>query len=403
VINVRAVGIVCEYNPFHNGHKYLIDQAKKHSDGQHIVCVISSNFLQRGEPSLISKFERAKLAIENGADLVFELPSLYSCRNASEYAHYSVDLLNKVGICDTLIFGSEHGDISKLDNISDILLKEPPLFKNLLKDNLKKGVSFPKARAIALEEYMDDSTITEIIKSSNNILGIEYINAIKKLNSPISYDTIKRVGSSYLNQDITSTFSSATAIRKSIFDNSLSNIKDQIPLNSYKLLDNISKKSTFISSSNLDEIINYKLRSLNLNEIHKYQNVSEGIENRISDMLNKHLTFEEMVEFLASKRYPKTRMRRLLTHILLGINKDNNHNNIKYARLLYTSDKGKELFNVINKNTTIPVFTSYKKFYDISPSKVKQLLDFERKTSNVYESLRKGTYNSDYKHKFQVL
>ena len=401
--DMRTIGIVCEYNPLHNGHKYLLEQAKAHSDGQYVICVISSNFLQRGEPSLISKFERAKLAIQNGADLVFELPTIYSCRNASEYAHYSVNLLHKLGICDTLIFGSESGDISKLDEISDVLIKEPTLFKHMLKENLSKGLSFPKARSLALEEYMNNNEISTIVKSSNNILAIEYINAIKKLSSPINYSTVKRVGSNYLDEKVVNSFSSATAIRKSIFDSTLDSIKSQVPKSTFDLLTYTSNNKKFVSSNNLDNIINYKLRSLSISDFSKYQNVKEGIENRIIEMINKSLTFEEMVNYLSTKRYPKTRIRRLLTHLILQLDSEIYNNDIKYARLLYSSEKGKDLFNIINKNTLIPVFTSYKKFYDISPTRIKKLLDFEVKSTNIYESLRNGQYNTDYKHKFEII
>jgi len=400
---MRTIGIISEYNPFHNGHKYLIDQAKKHGDGQYIVCVLSSNFLQRGEPSMISKFERAKLAILNGADLVFELPTINSCINAKSYAYNSLNLLNKVGICDTLLFGSEAGNTKILNMISDILSNEPPSYKEDLKKHLSSGVSYPKARSLALENHFNNSEISEIIKSSNNILGIEYINAIKKLSAPIKFDTIKRIGSNYLEENLETTFSSATAIRKSIVDNGITSIKNQVPITTYKLLTETFNKYDIVTTRKLDEIINFKLASLNKNDIYDFQNISEGIENRIYKMLDNHFTFNEMVTYLSSKRYPKTRISRLLIHILLDIKKDQLDTDIKYARILYASEKGKDLFDVINKNSKIPVFTSFNKFYNIAPNSIKKLLDFEIKSSNIYENLRKGQSNSDFKHKFEII
>jgi len=400
---MRTIGIISEYNPFHNGHKYLIDQAKKHVDGQYIVCVLSSNFLQRGEPSIISKFERAKLAVLNGADLVFELPTVNSCINAKSYAYNSLNLLNKVGICDTLLFGSEAGNTNILNQISDVLINEPSSFKKELKMHLASGVSYPKARSLALQKHFNNSDISGIIKSSNNILGIEYINAIKELSSPIKFDTIKRIGSSYLNENLEVTFSSATAIRKSILDKGISSIKSQVPTSTYDLLSETFSKYDLVTTEKLDEIMNYRLASLNKNDIYDFQNISEGIENRIFKMLDKHLTFNEMVTYLSSKRYPKTRISRLLIHILLDIKKNQLDTDIKYARILYASEKGKDLFNVINKNSIIPVFTSYNKFYNIAPNSIKKLLDFEIKASNIYESLRKGMSNSDFKHKFEII
>lgn len=400
---MRTVGIICEYNPFHNGHLHLLKEARKHHDGQYVICVLSSDFLQRGEPSIINKFERARSAILNGADLVFELPVLYSCRNASEYAYYGVSLLDKVGICDTLMFGSESGDRQVLSDIADVLVNEPSEYRSLLKENLSEGLSYPKSRSNSLMKHFNDTMYSDVIRSSNNILAIEYISAIRNMTSPIQFETIKRVGSAYLDENLTQSYSSATAIRNSIFKEGLSSVKDQIPQVTYQLLDHVFQSYEPVSSSHLDHIINFRLASLTASDLLSYQNVTEGIENRIIDAFGRHMKFEEMVEYISSKRYPKTRIRRMLIHILLDLKKDYLKNEISYARILYASEKGKDLFDVINKNSTIPVFTSYKKFHDIAPTSIRKLLDFEVKASNIYESLRKGPINSDYSHKFEIL
>lgn len=396
---MRTIGIICEYNPFHYGHQYLIEQAKKHGDGQFIVCVLSSNFLQRGVPSLINKYDRAKMAILGGADLVIEIPSIFSCRNAKEYAYHAVSLLHKLGICDTLIFGSESGDVKMLSDIADILIKEPESYRIILKEFLQLGLSYPKARANALSAFLDNPLIDELVKSSNNILAIEYIIAIKQLQSPINYETIKRQGASYLDESLSKSFSSATAIRKSINSNSLSSIKEQVPKSSYKILEN----NNFVFPNQLSQLINYKLASLTKNELQTYLNVTEGLENRLKEGASKHLTFTELVDFVSSKRYPKTRIQRILIHILLGFTHDILLQDISYARLLYVSKHGEKLFSILHKNTLIPVFTSFNQFYKIAPTKIKKLLDLELKASNIYESLSGGTLNSEYTHKFETI
>ncbi len=396
---MRTIGIICEYNPFHYGHQYLIEQAKKHGDGQFIVCVLSSNFLQRGVPSLVNKYDRAKMAILGGADLVIEIPSIFSCRNAKEYAYHAVNLLHKLGICDTLIFGSESGDIKMLSDIADILIKEPEPYRIILKKFLQLGLSYPKARANALSAFLDNPLIDELVKSSNNILAIEYIIAIKQLLSPIKYETIKRQGASYLDESLSKSFSSATAIRKSINSNGLLSIKEQVPRSSYNILEN----KNFVFPDQLSQLINYKLASLTKSELQTFLNVTEGLENRLKEGASKHLSFTELVDFVASKRYPKTRIQRILIHILLGFTQDIISQDISYARLLYISKHGENLFSVLHKNTLIPVFTSFNQFYKIAPTKIKKLLDLELKASNIYESLSGGTLNSEYTHKFETI
>lgn len=396
---MRTIGIICEYNPFHYGHQYLFEQARKHGDGQFIVCVLSSNFLQRGVPSLINKFDRAKMAIIGGADLVIEIPSIFSCRNAKEYAYHAVNILHKLGICDTLLFGSESGDTKMLSIIADVLIKEPKQYKVILKEQLQLGLSFPKARANALSTYLDNPLIDELVKSSNNILAIEYIIAIKQLQSPINYETIKRQGASYLDEELSKSFSSATAIRKSIQTNGLLSISKQVPITTYKLLEN----NTFVFPNQLSALINYQLSSYTKSELKSFLNVTEGLENRLKEGASKHLSFTELVDFVSSKRYPKTRIQRILMHILLGFTSDLLSQDISYARLLYVSKKGEKLFSILHKNTLIPVFTSFNQFYKIAPSGIKKLLDLELKASNIYESIRGGTLNIEYTHKFETI
>lgn len=396
---MRAIGIVCEYNPFHNGHLHHIKEAKKQSDGEFIVCAMSSNFLQRGEISIIDKYKRAKLAIENGADLVFEIPTLYSCKSAKDYAFNSIELLNKLGICDSIFFGSECNNIKILESIADILIDEPKEYKEILKKHLAKGISFPKARELALIEFTKNDEIKEVISSSNNILGIEYIRAIKELNSPMNYFTTKRVGSSYNKNTIDSSIPSATAIRNSIFTKGVDSIKDFVPASTYSLL----KSSSLANNNELYRLIKYKLSSLTESELLKYENVVEGFENRLKKSIDVSTNYEELVDFLSSKRYPRTRIQRLLTHIVLDYKQEFTPKTIKYARLLYSSQKGESLISILYNNSLIPVFTGLKKFYDLAPKSIKILLDFEIKSSNIYSFLNNNTQNNDFTHKFEIL
>ena len=214
MIFIIITGIITEYNPFHKGHQYHLSSALKETNADGIVCVMSGNFMQRGIPSIIDKWKRAEMAVKNVVDLVLELPLVYSLSSAESFAFGSVSLLNSLGIVNNLYFGSEEGDVSLLSEIAETLVNEPDDYKNLLKKNLDSGLPFNASRSNALREYLNSENVTHALTSSNNILGIEYIKALKTLDSSIIPMTLKREGSTYNQDDLRETFSSATSIRK---------------------------------------------------------------------------------------------------------------------------------------------------------------------------------------------
>ena len=212
-------GIITEYNPFHKGHEYHLQNAKSDTNANGIVCVMSGNFMQRGIPAIIDKWKRTEMAIKNGVDLVLELPTVYSLSSAEYFAFGSVSLLNSLGIVDNLYFGSEEGSISILESISKTLVNEPLVYKNFLKSNLNLGLPFHLSRANALNEYLNSNDVLNVLCNSNNILGIEYIKALLKLQSQITPRTLKRKGASYNDSDLSSSYPSATSIRKHLKEN----------------------------------------------------------------------------------------------------------------------------------------------------------------------------------------
>ena len=194
---MKITGIITEYNPFHNGHLYHLNTAKKVTNCHGIVCIMSGNFVQRGEPAIIDKWKRTEMALLNGVDLVIELPTFYAVSSAEFFAKGAVDILNNIGVVDNIFFGSECGDINLLYKIAEVLTKEPKEFKLKIKENLKSGVTYAKAREKTLIDILDNEDLNEILSNSNNILGIEYIKAIIKSNSSITPLTMKREGSKY--------------------------------------------------------------------------------------------------------------------------------------------------------------------------------------------------------------
>ncbi|MGL5084152.1 MAG: tRNA(Met) cytidine acetate ligase, partial [Clostridium sp.] len=209
---MNITGIITEYNPFHNGHLYHLDSAKSRTSSDGIICIMSGNFMQRGEAAMVDKFERTKMAIENGVDLVLELPTFYALSSAEQFAKGSVSILNSLGVVNNIFFGSECGNVDDLIKIAKVLVHEPLEFKEELKINLDKGLTFAKSREISLVKLLKDENLSQILQNSNNILGIEYIKALLTLNSEISPLTLKREGASYNDKTLSSQFASATSI-----------------------------------------------------------------------------------------------------------------------------------------------------------------------------------------------
>ena len=233
----QVLGIIGEYNPFHNGHLYHIAKSKEETGANYVICVISGNFVQRGNTSIINKWAKAKMALANGADLVIELPTIYSISSAENFAEGAIKILNSLKIVDTLSFGMETKDISILNNIANVLYAEPKEYVTILAHELQKGNSFPKARENALMMYLNDiKKYANVLSGSNNILGIEYLKALKKTKSDIMPVGIKREKVLYNDEYMVDEFASATAIRKMLMTRQFDDIRKTMPRSSYQIL-----------------------------------------------------------------------------------------------------------------------------------------------------------------------
>lgn len=358
-------GIITEYNPFHKGHEYHLHKAKSDTNADGIVCVMSGNFMQRGIPSIIDKWKRAEMAIRNGVDLVLELPLVYSISSAEHFAFGSVSLLNSLGIVDYLYFGSEEGSIDTLEDIATTLVTEPYEYKNLLKNNLKLGLPFHLSRANALNNYLNSSDVLNVLSSSNNILGIEYIKALIELNSSITPKTLKREGASYNDNNLSSSFSSATSIRKHLRENSLSELIDILPKASYDILCDLSSSDyPFIFEDDMFKYIKYKLFT-NENSLLNLPDISEGLENKIlKEVLNAN-SLNELILNSKSKRYTYTRINRILTQSFLNLEDFHLFNLSKspapYARVLGFNSIGRNILKNIKSKGNINIITKIQK------------------------------------------
>lgn len=408
----RVLGIIAEYNPFHNGHLYHIAKSKEETGAQYVVAVISGNFVQRGNTSIVNKWTKARMALLNGADLVIELPTVYSISSAENFAEGAIKILNSLGIVDTLSFGMEAKDISTLNNIANVLYSEPKEYVTILSHELKKGNSFPKARENALMMYLNDiKRYANVMAGSNNILGIEYLKALKRTKSTINPVGIKREKVLYNDKYIVDEFASATAIRKMLMTKQLGDISKVMPRNSYLLLGEELKKGHYvIDISRFEKEIIYNLRRMSTEDIAKLPDVSEGLENSIKNAADSCNTIEELINIVKSKRFTQTRIQRILLYSLLGITKkqmDISRKIVPYVRVLGFNNKGKELISeMMRLNPKLNVITSVKKYIDtVANRNLKEMLETDILSTNVYTlGYYSDSYsNLDYTNKIEIL
>lgn len=403
----NVLGIIGEYNPFHNGHKYHLEESKKLAKANYTIAVISGNFVQRGNISLVDKWTKANMAIANGIDLVIELPTIYSISSAENFAYGAIKILDSLNIVDYISFGCELCNIDVLEKIADVLYKEPTEFISLLNHELSKGLSFPKARENALLMYLNDiRRYANVLSSPNNILAIEYLKSLKKLKSIIKPISIKRQNVGYNDINIKNNYASATAIREMIKNNRISGLENLIPYNSYKILYNTFAKGHYVKDiSKFEKEIIYILRRMSISEIANLPNVSEGLEHSIKNAANSCNTLSEFINIIKTKRYTQTRIQRILLYALLGITKDDMKLSFKtkpYIRVLGFNSKGKELISVISRsNPNLDIITSVKKYLDSSPNKNHlNMLNIDINSTNIYTlGYAKDSWsNLDYTH-----
>lgn len=385
----KILAIVAEYNPFHNGHLYHLQKSKKELNPDYSVCIMSGNFCERGDTSIIDKWSKAEAALKCGFDLVIELPVLYSTSSAENFAEGALKILDAFGNNVILSFGSECGDLSILNNIANILCDEPKEFTTILTHELSKGLSYPKARENALLLYLNDvRKYANVLSSPNNILGIEYLKAIKKLKSKVKPFTIKRIDAGYNSLKVKDRLASATAIRNLLKNNE--DVKKLMPTPAYNiLLDNINHGKMVSNISLFEKEIIYTLRKMSLEEIANLQDVTEGLENSIKQAANSCNNLEDLINSIKSKRYTRSRIQRILLYSILNITKKDIQDSYKvkpYIRVLGVSQKGKTLLSEIsNYRAKYPVVTSVKKFMDSNNNKIlKNMIEKDILASNIY-------------------
>lgn len=397
---MKVLGIVAEYNPFHNGHLYQIQKAKEITKSDYVVVVMSGSFTQQGNIAIYDKFKRAKLAVENGADLVIELPTIYAVSSAEYFAYGAVNLLDKLGVVDYICFGAEEPDISKLEHIADVIIQNEKDIWAQIRSKSSSGDTFAKNRNEVLKSYLDGSYI-DMLSKSNNILGIEYIKSLKKLNSKIKPYCVKRLNSEYSEERLNSNslgFTSATSIRRSVSKNTMAILKDYVPQNTFDIIQN--ENPTF--NSKIFDLIKYKVLSANRSELKEINEITEGLENAIIRAINVSKSYEKLVENIKSKRYVESKIRRILINLLLSITKHTFafaiENRVAYAHILACSDAKATLLSKLSKHSSIPVITSLSEenLESIEDMGVKDLLKIDILGTNIYNSVNNTNTYTDF-------
>lgn len=381
----RVIGVVAEYNPFHNGHYYHLQATKEITGAEYCVAVISGNFTQRGDTSIVNKWAKAYMAICGGADLVIELPTVYSISSAENFASGAVKILDNLKVVDAISFGAEANDLATLNNIANVLYEEPKAYTNILSHELKKGISYPAARENALMMYLNDiKRYANTLSSPNNILAIEYLKALKIQKSKLEPIMIRRKKVYYNDNKIVDDFASATAIRKLLQGGEYANLRKVIPRSSYTIIGQESRKGGMVLSlSKYEKEIIYTLRKMTVEEIADLPDVSEGLQFAIKNAANEANNLKDLISNIKSKRYTQTRIQRILLYALLGIDKklmENSRKVVPYVRVLGFTQKGKSLLSEISRrNPKLNIITSLKKYMDQNQNKNKVLAEMLEK------------------------
>lgn len=393
---MNAVGIIAEYNPLHCGHVYHIKEAKRLAGSDAVVVAMSGDYVQRGEPAILDKWERTEMALNNGADAVVEIPTLFCLGNASQYGKAGVKILESFGSVKHIAFGSEIGNIDILSRLTRNLEDKNEEIKSIISELTKNGNSYPRARSIAYQElYPSDSMGTKALENSNDILAIEYLRAIRRVD-PI---VIKRIGANYSEAfNDSNRYQSASGIREAIFNGR--SISGYVPKDVDVYLKKAAIEGTLSTTDRWLSTLKYAVMSMTADEIDSCPSGGEGLGNRIISNIDQAENWDNFVEIVKSKRYTHTRISRLFMQIILGIN--NNKQNIvvpHYIRILGFNDIGREIISQDNSGSTLPFITNINKQQTLLNSDAIHQLEMDIHAADIYNHMtgRSLTDKSDYR------
>ncbi|OQX58010.1 MAG: hypothetical protein B5M49_02635 [Thermotoga sp. 4484_232] len=423
---MRVLGIVVEYNPFHNGHLFHLQKAKELIKPDYTIAVMSGNFCQRGEPAIIDKFSRAEIALKMGVDVVFELPTVYAIQDAGGFARGAIGVLDGTGVVTDIVFGSESNDIEFLKKIAEILHEQPDLYNQFLHEELKKGYSFPNARKYALMRYVEELKIMDpekvrLIERSNDILGLEYVRAILDLGSSITPHTIKRVGADYKEEEFKGRLSSATSIRKLIRERKMDLVRESVPEESFEVIRReLEEGRGPVFLEDMEKLLLGIMRLKDRDDFSKLYGFSEGLDERFYRFSRISSSIGEFMEKVKSKRFTFTRIRRLMLYVLFEMRKDfverSNEKGPQYLRILGFTESGRNLLSKMKKASKLPIVSTvslYRKVLekalkdeernmDVDPELFEEQLLLDIKATNVHSLFFKSDREKKGERDFRI-
>lgn len=421
---MKVVGLITEYNPFHNGHLYHIRKAMEVTGADTVIVVMSGNYVQRGVPAMMPKRLRAFAALQAGVAAVFELPVFFACGSAEYFAEGAIALLDALGCVDAICFGSECGDVKSLGKIAKILADEPEEYCVLLRNHLKSGLSYPRARQAALKSYFKDEALDTILEQPNNILGIEYMKALYKKNSTIRCCTIRRVISGYHDEKLLPSLSSAAAIRKalaygedfprltqySLTDGPappgvLLKLKDQVPHSCLQILKEYFHTRYPVYANDFSLLLKYRLLSETKETLTQYTDISEDLANRIINRAGEFLSFSQFCRLLKTRELTYARISRCLMHIILGITASDlkayqKDGYCQYAHILGFRKDSTNILSVLKQSAKVPLITRPARAEALSDTGL-SMLQHDIFASNLYESIITDKFKTPFINEYQ--
>lgn len=419
---MKNIGIIAEFNPFHNGHSYLIEKARQITDADNVIILMSGNYVQRGEPAFMDKFIRTAIALNNGADAVIELPFCYAMSSASYFATGAVNMLDKMGNIDYLCFGCETDDVHLLNVIADIIIKEDDCYSNALQSYLKTGMSFVQSREKAIIKSVamrgmtvDTDYLSSIISSPNSILAIEYIIALKKIDSDIIPVPILRCDSGYHSQSMSSEYASAGAIRKFYtgksvynFNNIRESLKAVLPIDSVELLEAEYHKSYPILTNDYSELIGKSLINAryNLINIAEIFDMTDDLSNRIKNMSVNYTSADNFINICNSKTFTSSRISRILFYSIFNYTKEDyfsfkKDEYVYYFRILGFKKDSENILTEIKNNTPIPIITKLNNIPASLSKNGHKMLELNMYADEIYRMVAMTKYGSTLPNEHQ--
>jgi len=406
---MTIAAVIAEYNPFHNGHEYMIQKVKEETGADYIIAVMSGDFTQRGIPGIADKHTRAKMAVSCGVDAVFELPVRFATASAEQFATGAVALFNALSCVDYLAFGSECGELSEFSKASELFLQEPEKFKALIQNFLREGHSYPKAFSMAIKESDNETSVSAgLLENPNNLLGLEYMKALKKLASSIRPHTIARIGTGYhdthssFSMDSGTLIASASAIRSALTKDtgSIALAQPLLPAKAYRVFAENYGKTSPITLNDFSLLLSTRIAAETKDSLASFLDVPKELADRIYSFRDEFMSFTKLIETIKHKQFTYARINRALVHILLGLKETSGNNPdskpplVPYARLLAMKKSASSIMKEIKEHTQIPVITK--------PAEARKVLDTTSLSMFLEDISAADLYNRIVSSKFET-